>query len=97
MKKSFTVRSEQSGRVVRIKVCKIWRDYIDTVNQFDDLTLEERAKIIADTLIHDPDHWKTWFQEHIAHDWAYILTIGKVVKEAKSKRVRQIIRYWELS
>lgn len=97
MKKSFKVKSEATGRVVKIKVCRVWRDYIDTVQQFDDLTLEERTKLIADTLINHPDYWQDWFQEHIAHDWAYILTIGKVVKEAKPKRVRQIIRHWELS
>lgn len=89
------VTNRESGRVVKVKPGQVWRDYFDTVSQFDDLTEEEQAKLCCDTLIKEPDFWLVWFNQHIAGDWDYICSIGKEVRKPRRKCLRQAIRHLE--
>lgn len=90
MSKHFLVSNPETGKIVKVKIAKVWADYFNTVKQFDDLSKKERAKVCCATLIKEPDFWVSWFSEHIRDDWSYIETIGKVVYKGDKKRRRHI-------
>lgn len=89
------VTNRESGRVVKVKAGAVWRDFFDTVSQFDELTTEEQAKHCCDTLIQHPEYWLDWFNEHIADDWDYIRSIGKEVRKPSRRALRVSIRLLE--
>lgn len=95
--KHIYVEAKATGRVVRLPVKKIWRDYFSTVEQFDDLSKEARLVMVTDTLINEPGFWETWFHEHIADDWDYILSMGKVVNKGRPFDVDKAMRWAEFS
>lgn len=89
------VTNRESGRIVKVKPGQVWRDFFDTVAQFDDMTKEEQAKHCCDTLVKDPGFWLVWFNQHIAGDWDYIRSIGKEVRKPSRKCLRQAIGHLE--